>query len=82
MNPKQLPAGVSALLLGLAIALAGSFADNLLGGAAVVVVLQLVLWIAGGILVLAGAASILTLRSDRRAERPRRSGGSLRPTRG
>jgi hypothetical protein len=77
MNRAHLPVGGSALLLGLVFALAGSFADNLLGGAAVVVVLQVVLWIAGGILMLAGAASTLALRSGQRAER---SGGGLRPT--
>ena len=80
MNHQQLPAGASALLLGLVIAIAGSFSDNVLGGAAAVVVLQLVLWIAGGILMLAGAASLFTLRSGQRAH-GRRRGGGLRATR-
>ena len=81
MNRKQLPAGAAAGILGVVVALAGSFSDALLGGAAVVGVLQLVLWIAGGILILAGAASLLTLRSGQPARGSHR-GGSLRATRG
>ena len=77
MNRTHLPVGASALVLGLLIALAGSFADNLLGEAAVVTVLQLVLWAAGGILVLAGAASTVTMSTSQRAEHSR---GGLRPT--
>ena len=77
---NHLPVGASALLLGSVVALAGSLADNLLGGAAIVVVLQVVLWLAGGILMLAGAASTLMLRSGPRAERTRSGGGGLRPT--
>ncbi len=77
MNRTHLPVGASALVLGLLIALAGSFADNLLGEAAVVTVLQLVLWAAGGILVLAGATSTVTMSTSQRAERSR---GGLRPT--
>lgn len=73
MNRNGLRAGASALALGILVATLGSFADNLLGDAAVVTVLQLVLWTAGGILVAAGAASMLVLRGpgarrpDRRA---------------
>jgi len=79
MTRIQLPVGASALLLGLVIALAGSFSDNLLGGAALVIVLQILLWTAGGILMLGGAASTIALRSGQRAERARPT-GSLRPT--
>jgi len=75
MSRIQLPVGASALLLGLVIALAGSFGDNLLGGAALVTVLQVLLWTVGGILMLGGAASTIALRSGQRAERT----GRLRP---
>ncbi|MCW3011824.1 MAG: hypothetical protein JWO90_2228 [Solirubrobacterales bacterium] len=81
MTRIQLPVGASALLLGLLVALAGSFTDNLLGGAAVVTVLQVVLWIAGGILMLAGAASTSALRLGGNDRPQRRRGGrDLRPT--
>ncbi len=83
MNRTQLPVGASALLLGLLVALAGSFADDLLGGSALVVVLQVVLWAAGGILMLAGAASTTALRlggHDRTELRARPRGARMRPT--
>lgn len=80
MTRSKLPDGVSALLLGIVVAVAGSYADNVLGGAGVVTVLQIVLWTTGGILMLGGAASRVALRSGQRAERARRTGGSLRPT--
>lgn len=80
MTRRQLPVGASALLPGLVIALAGSFSDNLLGGAVLVTVLEILLWTVGGILMLGGAASTIALRSGQRAERSRRTGGSLRPT--
>jgi hypothetical protein len=81
MNRSQLPVGASALLLGLLVALAGSFSDDLLGTDAIVTVLQLVLWIAGGILMLAGALSVIRLRGSGadRVERQRRT-RALRPT--
>lgn len=88
MTRSQLPVGASALLSGLLVALAGSFTDDLLGGAAIVTVLQLVLWIAGGILMLAGAWSVASLRlrgadrvqADRHRAERRTRGGGLRPT--
>jgi len=80
MTRTKLPVGASILLLGLVVALAGSLSDNVLGDATLVTVLQVLLWTAGGILILAGAASTIALRSGQRAERPRRRGGSLRPT--
>ena len=80
MTRTHLPVGSSALVLGLLIALAGSFADNLLGDAPVVTVLQLVLWSTGGILVLAGAASSVTMRTSQRAKRVGRPRSGLRPT--
>ena len=79
MNRSQLRLGASVVLLGLLVALAGSLTDNLLGDAAVVTVLQVVLWIAGGILMLAGAIS--TVRPRRAADRTRRRPrGRLRAT--
>lgn len=80
MTRTKLPVGASILLLGLVVALAGSLSDNVLGDAALVTVLQVLLWTAGGILMLAGAASTIALRSGQRAERSKRRGGSLRPT--
>ena len=80
MTRLQIPVGASMLLLGLVIALAGSLSDNLLGDATLVTVLQVLLWTAGGILMLAGVASTIALRSGQRAEGSKRRGGSLRPT--
>ena len=75
---QQLSVGASTLLLGLLIALAGSLTDDVLGDAAIVMVLQVVLWVAGGILMLAGATSVAPLRlgGADRTERRR----ALRPT--
>lgn len=80
MTRTKLPVGASALLLGLAVALAGSFSDNLLGETVVVTVLQVVLWIAGGILILAGAASVVTSRTGQRAARAAGGTTRLRPS--
>lgn len=80
MSRTQLPVGPAALLLGLIIALAGSYSDNVLGDAAGVTVLQVVLWVGGGILMLAGAASAIALRSGQRAGRTTRPAPRLRPT--
>lgn len=79
MARSQLPVGMSALVLGLVIGLAGSFADNLLGEAPVVMVLRIVLWTAGGILVLAGVASTITMGVSERSGRSERARGGLRP---
>lgn len=80
MTRIKLPVGASMLLLGIAVAVAGSFGDNVLGGAGIVTALQIVLWTAGGILMLGGAASTVALRSGQRAERARPTGPRLRPT--
>ncbi len=60
------------LLLGLAVGLLGSYSDDLLGGSAAVAVLQVVVWIAAGILL--GRAAV----ASRGRREPRAS--SLRPT--
>ncbi len=61
------PVGPALILLGLLIGLAGSFADNLLGDGALVTVFQVLLWLASGTIVLAGAASRVALRTGQRA---------------
>ncbi len=68
--------GSTALLIGLVVALAGSFADNALGDAALVTVLQVVLWFAGGVLMLGGVASTVASRAGQGGRRAR----GLRPT--
>ncbi len=69
------------LLVGLMVSLAGSFADNVLGGGVIVAVLQVVLWSAGGVLLLAGAASSCALGAGHRAERGhQRADAGLHPT--
>ena len=60
------------LILGLVIGLLGSFSDDLLGSSAAVGVLQVVLWIASGVLVVGAFAA----SRSRRDARP----GGLRPT--
>lgn len=75
----KLPIGITALLAGLVVALAGSFADNALGDGGLVTVLQLLLWAGGGTLMLAGAASTVALRAGQRGRRARHPRG-LRPT--
>ncbi len=59
MSFTSLPVGATGLL----VALAGSYADNLLGDGVLVTVLQVVLWLLGGLLMLAGAASTAMLRA-------------------
>ncbi len=60
------------LILGLVIGLLGSFSDDLLGSSAGVAVLQIALWIAAGVLLLAAVVSS-------RGHRDTRPSG-LRPT--
>ncbi|MBA2349185.1 MAG: hypothetical protein H0V81_12905 [Solirubrobacterales bacterium] len=64
---SKLPVGTALLFAGLLIALFGSFADNVLGGGGLVLALQLLLWVTGGVIVLAGATSTVTLRTGQRA---------------
>lgn len=71
MLAAKLPVGFSLLMLGLVVALSGSLLDNLLGGGVLVAALQVVLWVTGGLMALAGAASAVTLRTGQRAGRRR-----------
>ncbi len=71
MVAAKLPVGFTLLVLGLAVGLAGSLVDNLVGGGLLVTLLQVVLWSAGGVMALAGAASAVTLRTGQRAGRAR-----------
>lgn len=73
---SPLPIGSALVLLGLLVGLAGSFVDNLLGASGFVTALQVLLWLGGGTIVLAGAASTVALRTGQRAE----AGRSMRPT--
>lgn len=75
MSKIKLPVGPPMLLLGLVVGLLGSLADNALGGAGAVTALQVVLWIAGGLMILTGAASSVTMRAGQKARR-----APLRPT--
>jgi hypothetical protein len=82
MISAQRPVAATVLLLGVLVTIAGSFADDLLGSTATVTLLQTALWIAGGILMLAGATSVATLRlggKDRVAAQ-RRTQNRLRAT--
>ena len=60
------------MILGLAVGLLGSFSDDLLGSSAAVGVLQVVLWIAAGVLLIGAVVA----SRGRREARP----GGLRPT--